>query len=150
MVTLEPSSTDVSATPAVPPTSVKATEKVIAPFASLLWVVTAHVHVLPAVLVTVTELSMLAPSPSFIVHVGLWIVSLEVKVSVTISPSLALPVPAVAIPIEPRVGAVVSRVYAWVATELGFPAASTTLSLILLDPLNVTPAIETAVPSPVA
>ena len=71
---------------------------------------TLHVQVFPDGFATVTELSMLASSPSFMVHVGLWMVSLAVKVSVTMSPSLALPVPAVAIPIEPSVGAVVSRV----------------------------------------
>ena len=83
------------------------------------------------------------------VHVGVWIVSEAVNVSVTVSPSLALPVPAVAMPTVPSVGAVVSSVYDCVATELGFPAASTILSLMLLVPLSVA-LVESAVPSAVA
>ena len=111
IVTLEPSLTAVTATPAVPPTSVNAMEKVIAPLPSSLCVVTAHFHVLPDGLVTCIEpeLSIALPAPSLIVQVGeVWIVSDETKVSVTTSPSLAFPLPAVAIPTEVRVGAVVS------------------------------------------
>ena len=72
IVTLEPSVTAVTATPAVPPTSVNAIEKVIAPAPSSLWVVTAHFHVLPDGLVTEIdpELSIALPAPSFIVQVG--------------------------------------------------------------------------------
>ena len=58
------------------------------------------------------ELSIAAPAPSFMVHVGVWISSSAVNVSVTTSPSFALPVPAVAMPTVPSVGAVVSKTYA--------------------------------------
>ena len=109
MVTLEPSVTAVTATPAVPPMSVKAIEKVIAPLASALLVSTTHVQVLPLGLDTATLLSIAFPAPSFIVHVGVWTSSDETIVSVTSSPSLAFPVPAVAIPTDVSVGAVVSR-----------------------------------------
>ena len=107
IVTLEPSVTAVTATPAVPPTSVKAIENVIAPLASALVVSTTHVQVLPLV-DTATLLSIAFPAPSFIVHVGVWTSSDETNVSVTSSPSLAFPVPAVAIPTDVSVGAVVS------------------------------------------
>ena len=107
MVTVEESSTDVSGVPALPAESEKAIEKDIAPSASSSWVSTTQVQTLP-LLATVTELSMVAPSPSFMVHVGVWIVSEEVNVSVTSSPLFALPVPAVAMPTVPRVGAVPS------------------------------------------
>ena len=124
-------------------------ENVIDPSLSALFVATAQVHVFPEGLFTETALSMLFPPPSFMVHVGDWIVSEAVNVSVTVSPSFALPVPAVAMPTVPSVGAVVSSVYDCVATEPGFPAASTILSLMLLAPLSVA-LVESAVPSAVA
>ena len=104
IVTLEPSSTVVSATPAFPAESEYATEKVIPPSPSASDTDTTQVQTLPPVFVTVTELSMVAPSPSVMVHVGVWIVSEPVIVSVTVSPLLALPAPLVAIPTVPRVG----------------------------------------------
>ena len=70
MTTLEPSSTLVSATPAVPPMSVKATENVMVPSPSALFVTTAHVQVFPEGLFVETALSMAFPAPSFILQVG--------------------------------------------------------------------------------
>ena len=92
---------------------------------------------------------MVLPPPSLMVQVGDWIDSEAVKLRVTSSPSLALPVPPVEIDTDPRVGAVVSSTYVVVETAPAFPAASTILILMLLEPLSVT-AIDTPVPSPVA
>ena len=59
-----------------------------------------------------TELSIVLPPPSFMVQVGVPIVSVAVNVSVTSSPLFALPVPAVAMPTVPSVGTTKSKVTA--------------------------------------
>ena len=111
MVTLELSETAVTAVPALFASSEKAIEKVIAPSLSVSEVETAQVHAFEEPSLTDTELSMVLPAPSFMVHVGFWMASEAVKLRVISSPSLALPVPAVAIETEDRVGAVVSKTY---------------------------------------
>ena len=94
----------MSATPALPASSVKAIEKVIAPSLSESEVDTTQVHALEDPSVTETVLSMVLPPPSLIVQVGVWIASVAVKLRVTSSPLFASPVPPVAILTEPRVG----------------------------------------------
>ena len=110
IVTLVPSSTEVSATPALPASSENAIEKVMAPSLSESEVETTQVQALPDPSVTVTVLSMVLPPPSLMVQVGVPIASVAVKLRVTSSPLFASPVPAVEILTEPRVGWVLSMV----------------------------------------
>ena len=111
MVTLVESVVDETALPALPAVSLNAIEKVIAPLASASAVVTAQDHEVPDP-EAVTELSIAAPPPSFIVHVGEPIVSEDVIDIVTTSPLLAFPVPAVAIETADSVGRLASMMTA--------------------------------------
>ena len=124
-------------------------ENPTAPSLSALSTVTAAVWLSDPVVPYVTDVSSIAPDPSVHVQVGVPTSSDGSRVRVTMSPSFALPLPDVAIVADVDVGAVVSRTYVVVETAPAFPAASTILSLMLLEPLSVT-AIDTPVPSAVA
>lgn len=79
---------------------------------------------------TVTVLSMVLPSPSLIVHVGVWIPSEAVKLRVMSSPLLAFPVPAVDMLTEDSVGTFASITTA-PRSPLAAPAAPPAASAIV-------------------
>ena len=79
---------------------------------------------------TATELSMVSPSPSLIVQVGVWIPSEAVKLRVMSSPLLAFPVPAVDMLTDDRVGTLASMITA-PKSPLAAPAAPPAASAIV-------------------
>ena len=111
IVTLLESVTADTAEPALPAVSLNAIENVIAPLASASAVVTVQDQDVPEP-DAVTELSMVAPAPSLMVHVGEPMASEDVIEIVTTSPLLAFPSPAVAIDTADSVGTLASMMTA--------------------------------------
>ena len=129
IVTALESVTVVTAVPALPAVSLNAIENVITPLPSASAVVTAQVQEVPDP-EGVTVLSMAAPKPSFIVHVGVPMVSEDVIEIVTRSPLLAFPTPAVAIDTAERVGTLASMMTAPRSPDAA-PAAPPAASVIV-------------------
>ena len=128
-VTAELSVTADTAVPALPAESVNAIENATAPSVSASATSATQVHVFPAVLVVVMELSAIAAPPEVKVHVGEPIASDAVNVRVMSSPLFALPALFTAIPTTDRVGCVLSIVTApevalVIAVAIALPAKS--------------------------